>query len=156
MRPITEMLSQDRVIDLKGTTKKEVLKELADVIATAPEVTDKDDFYISILKREQIMSTGIGIGTAVPHVKIASVKDFVMAIGRKKEGIDFDSLDGKPVYLIVMIGANSEQRDEYLYVLAKISILLKNRAFREQLINASTPSDIYDLFVQKFSDIEKE
>lgn len=149
------MLSRDRVIDPKGTTKREVLKELVDVIATAPEVTDKNDFYRSILKREQIMSTGIGIGIAVPHVKIDSVKDFVMAIGRKKEGIDFDSLDGKPVYLIVMIGANSKQRDEYLYVLAKISILLKNRSFREELINASTPANIYELFIEKFSKIKK-
>lgn len=149
MRKLSEMITRDRIVDLKGKTKQDVLKELVDIIATAPEVTDKNDFYISIMKREKIMSTGIGIGLAVPHVKIDSVKDFVMAIGRKREGIDFDSLDGKPVYLVIMIGANTEQRDDYLKVLAKISLLLKNPEFREKMINALNPDEIIELLKEK-------
>lgn len=149
MRKLSEMITKDRIVDLKGKTKQEVLKELCDIIATAPEVTDKNDFYISIMKREKIMSTGIGIGLAVPHVKIDSVKDFVMAIGRKKEGIDFDSLDGKPVYLVIMIGANTEQRDDYLKVLAKISLLLKNPEFREKMMTAATSDEIIELLKEK-------
>lgn len=147
MKKLYEMLTQERIIDLKGKNKQDVLQELVDIIATAPEVTDKNDFYISIMKREKIMSTGIGIGLAVPHVKIDSVKDFVMAVGRKKEGIDFDSLDGKPVYLVIMIGANTEQRDDYLKVLAKISLLLKHAEFREKIMNAGTPEAIIELFM---------
>lgn len=146
MRKLYEMLTKDRVVDLKGKNKQDVLQELVDVIATAPEVTDKNDFYISIMKREKIMSTGIGIGLAVPHVKIDSVKDFVMAVGRKKDGIDFDSLDGKSVHLVIMIGANTEQRDDYLKVLAKISVLLKNSEFREKIINAKGSEEIIELF----------
>lgn len=149
MRKLSEMITKDRIVDLKSKTKQDALQELVDVIATAPEVTDKNDFYISIMKREKIMSTGIGIGLAVPHVKIDSVKDFIMAIGRKKEGIDFDSLDGKPVYLVIMIGANTEQRDDYLKVLAKISLLLKNPEFREKMINAVNPEEIVELFKDK-------
>lgn len=149
MRKLSEMITRDRIVDLKSKTKQDILKELVDVIATAPEVTDKNDFYISIMKREKIMSTGIGIGLAVPHVKIDSVKDFVMAVGRKKEGIDFDSLDGKPVYLVIMIGANTEQRDDYLKVLAKISLLLKNPEFREKMINAVNPDEIIELLKDK-------
>ena len=143
------MIAKDRIIDLKGKTKQDILKELVDVIATAPEVTDKDDFFISIIKREKNMSTGIGIGLAVPHVKIDSVRDFVMAIGRNKEGVDFDSIDGKPVYLIIMIGANTEQRDDYLKVLAKISLLLKNSEFREKMINTPSPEAIIELLKDK-------
>ncbi len=145
MKRLYEMITKDRIIDLKGKNKQDALQELVDVIATSPEVVDKNDFYISIMKREKIMSTGIGIGLAVPHVKIDSVKDFVMAIGRKKDGIDFDSLDGKPVHLVIMIGANTEQRDDYLKVLAKISILLKNADFREKMINAKSAEDIIEL-----------
>jgi len=145
MRKLSEMITKDRIVDIKGKSKQDVLKELVDVIAKAPEVTDKNDFYISIMKREKIMSTGIGIGLAVPHVKIDSVKDFVMAIGRTKEGIDFDSLDGKPVHLVIMIGANTEQRDDYLKVLAKISLLLKNADFREKLTHALTADEIMQL-----------
>lgn len=149
MKKLSEMITKDRIIDLKNKTKQDILKEMVDIIATAPEVTDKNDFYISIMKREKIMSTGIGIGLAVPHVKIDSVTDFVMAIGRKKEGIDFDSLDGKPVYLVIMIGANTEQRDDYLKVLAKISLLLKNQEFRENIVNAKNPDEIVGLFKDK-------
>lgn len=149
MRKLSEMITKDRIVDLKTKTKQDVLKELVDVIAASPDVTDKNDFYISIMKREKIMSTGIGIGLAVPHVKIDSVKDFVMAIGRKKDGIDFDSLDGKPVYLVIMIGANTEQRDDYLKVLAKISLLLKNPEFREKMINAASPDEIVELLKDK-------
>lgn len=149
MKKLSEMITKDRIIDLKNKTKQDILKEMVDIIATAPEVTDKNDFYISIMKREKIMSTGIGIGLAVPHVKIDSVTDFVMAVGRKKEGIDFDSLDGKPVYLVIMIGANTEQRDDYLKVLAKISLLLKNQEFRENIVNAKNPDEIVGLFKDK-------
>jgi fructose-specific phosphotransferase system IIA component len=145
MKRLYEMVTKDRIIDLKCKNKQDALQELVDVIALSPEVVDKNDFYISIMKREKIMSTGIGIGLAVPHVKIDSVKDFVMAIGRKKDGIDFDSLDGKPVYLVIMIGANTEQRDDYLKVLAKISILLKNSDFREKMIHAVNAEEIIEL-----------
>lgn len=149
MRKLSEMITKDRIVDLKGKTKQDVLQELVDVISTAPEVTDKNDFFISIMKREKIMSTGIGIGLAVPHVKIDSVKDFIMAIGRKKEGIEFDSLDGKPVYLVIMIGANTEQRDDYLKVLAKISLLLKNPEFRQKMTNAGNADEIMELLKDK-------
>lgn len=149
MKKLTDMITKDRIVDLKGTSKQDVLKEIVEVIATAPEVTDKNDFYISIMKREKIMSTGIGIGLAVPHVKIDSVKDFIMAIGRKKDGIDFDSLDGKPVYLVIMIGANTNQRDDYLKVLARISLLLKNQEFRNKMINAVNADEITALLKDK-------
>lgn len=149
MRKLSDMITRDRIVDLKSKTKQDALQELVDVIATAPEVTDKNDFYISIMKREKIMSTGIGIGLAVPHVKIDSVKDFVMAIGRKKDGIEFDSLDGKPVNLIIMIGANTEQRDDYLKVLARISLLLKNVEFREKMLSLANPDEIIELLKDK-------
>lgn len=145
MKKFSEMITEDRIIDIKAKSKKDILKELVEVIAKAAQVTDKTDFFDSIVKREKIMSTAIGIGLAVPHVKIDSVKDFVMAIGRSKEGVDFDSIDGKPVHLIIMIGANTEQRDTYLKLLAKISIILKNPAAREEIINAPSKGMILKL-----------
>ncbi len=145
MKKLSAMIDRNRIVDLRGTTKKEVLQELVEVVAAAPEVTDKDDFFLSVMKRERILSTGIGIGLAVPHVNIDSVKDFVMAIGRKREGVDFKSLDNKPVYLVVMIGANSSQQDGYLKVLAKICRLFKHPRFRDKIINASGPDEIMEL-----------
>lgn len=146
---ISDMLSADRIVDLKATKKNEVLKEMVDVIATAPEITDKQAFLKAILEREKIMSTGIGIGVAIPHAKIPSVKDFVMAIGRARQGIDFDALDDKPVYLVVMIGASDQQKDEFLKVLARVSLLLKNRGLRKWLMEAEGPQEIMALLAEK-------
>lgn len=145
MKKLVTMIDRSRIVDLRGVTKKEILQELVEVIAAAPEVTDKDDFFLAVMKRERILSTGIGIGLAVPHVNIDSVKDFVMAIGRKRDGIDFNSLDGKPVYLVVMIGANSSQRDDYLKVLAKICSVFKEPVFRDKVLKAPGPDAIMEL-----------
>lgn len=143
------MITAEHIIDLKSNNKKDSLKELVDVIATASEVTDKDKFYLAVVKRENVLSTGIGIGLAVPHVNIDSVKDFVMAIGRKKDGLDFDSLDGKPVYLIVMIGANINQQEDYLKILAKICMLFKDLSFREEILKAATTKEIYNMIKEQ-------
>ncbi len=143
---LERMLSVDRIIDLQGATKRDILEEMIEVISQAPEVTDKKAFFDAILEREKIMSTGIGIGIAVPHVKIPAVKDFVMALGRVPGGVDFDSLDGKPVYLVIMIGASAKQKDQFLRVLAKVSLLFKNEEFRRAVMNASGPEEVMALF----------
>jgi len=149
MKKISQMITENRIIDLKSDNKKDILKELVDVIATAPEVTDKDNFYLAVMKRESVLSTGIGIGLAVPHVNIDSVKDFVMAIGRKKSGVDFDSLNGKPVYLIVMVGANTSQHEDYLKILAKICMMFKDMRFREGVLEAATAKAIYSMIKEQ-------
>lgn len=148
MKPICEMISIDRIIDLKGSEKKEVLKELTEVMSSSPEVKSKDDFYMAVIKREDIMSTGIGCGVAIPHVSIDSVSDFVIALGRKREGIDFDAIDEKPVYIVVMIGASSSQRDSYIQVLAKVSRLFKDKSFRENILTAKGSEEMLQLIVE--------
>ena len=109
MLGIRKIIGEADIIDLRATTKEEALRELVDVLAARPEVTDADDFLGAIFAREKIISTGIGIGLAMPHVKTPSVTDFVVAIGRSRAGIDFDSLDEKPVYIVAMIGASADQ-----------------------------------------------
>ena len=93
----SSMLSPDRIINMKGQTKEEVLKEMVTVLGTSPHVKDAPSLLKAILDREKIVSTGIGIGIAVPHVKISSVDDFVVAIGRSHQGVEFDALDGQRV-----------------------------------------------------------
>ncbi|MDP8217483.1 MAG: PTS sugar transporter subunit IIA [Candidatus Theseobacter exili] len=152
MIKLSGMLSEERCIDLMSSKKENALKELVFAISKAKQVNDRNEFYRAIMEREKIISTGIGIHIAVPHVKIPSVTDFVMAIGRKSEGIDYDSLDGKPVSIIIMIGANESQRDQYLKVLARIVLLFKNSQFRRKIINAKTSAAI----IKAFADKEKE
>ena len=130
MNTLAQRITKERIIDLRGDTKQAVLKELIDKIATEPEITSKDDFTAAIIDREKIMTTGIGEGVAVPHVKTNSVKDFVIAIGINRKGVDFDAIDGRPVYLVIMIGANPNKHNAYLKILAMACSLLQNPEFR--------------------------
>ena len=133
---LSSIITPERIIDLKGRTKNEVLRELFRTIEKAPEITNGPDFERSIIERENILTTGIGFEIAIPHVKIPSVKNYVMALGRSTDGIDFDSLDGKPVKIIIMIASSDRQRDEFLKVLAKIVLLFKEEAFRRKILKA--------------------
>jgi fructose-specific phosphotransferase system IIA component len=142
-----KMIDESRIVDLKATTKEEALRELVEVLDSSPLVTDKGELLNAIFERERVISTGVGIEVALPHVKIPSVKDFVIAIGRSTKGIDFDSLDEKPVYIIVMIGANDKQAGEFLKVLAQLVLKLKNNKFRRAVMFAKSPKRIKDLFV---------
>lgn len=142
-----KMIDESRIVDLKATTKEEALRELVDVLATSPDVTDPEELLHAIFEREKVISTGVGIEVALPHVKIPSVKNFVIAIGRSHKGIDFESLDEKPVYIVVMIGANDKQAGDFLKVLAKLVLKLKNRGFRKQVMFAKNQKRIKELFL---------
>jgi mannitol/fructose-specific phosphotransferase system IIA component (Ntr-type) len=109
-------------------------------------ITDKEAFVTAIFEREKIISTGVGIGVAVPHVKIPQVKDFVAAIGRSTKGVEFQALDEKPVNIIVMIGASDKQAGEFLKVLAAIVLKLKDKDFRRAVMLARSSADIKELF----------
>jgi PTS system nitrogen regulatory IIA component len=141
------MMATERIIDLQGKDKTSVLTELVDVLALSPNVKDRDALLSALIEREQIVSTGIGIGIAVPHVKISSVEDFVVAIGRSHRGVDFDALDGQPVHIIVMIAASDKQASDYLKVMAKFMLALKQKDFRRELLLYDKPDKIYEAFL---------
>lgn len=143
------MLSADRIVDLNSSEKMPVLREMVELISHSDLVEDPDALFDAIVAREKIMSTGIGIGIAVPHVKISSIKGFVMALGRKNDGIEFDALDGRPVQLVVMIGAPEREQENYLRVLARVVATFKNHAFLDKVLKAHSPSEILSLFSDK-------
>lgn len=143
----SKMIAEDRIIDLKSSDKEGALNELIEVISTSPLINDKDTFAKAIFEREKIISTGVGIGVAVPHVKIPQVGDFVAAIGRSHKGIDFQALDEKPVHIVVMIGASDKQSGEFLKVLAKLVLRLKDKNFRRAVMLAKSQAEIKQLFL---------
>ncbi len=126
---IYKYMDTSRIIDITSDNKNDALKELAKVIGTSEMVTDEELFLKKIYEREKLMSTGIGYGIAVPHIRDASVKDFVIALGRKVEGLDYESIDNKPVKLIFMIGASEIQDKDYIRLLSRLVLRLKNRNF---------------------------
>ncbi len=136
------IIPPERVILLDATTKEEALRRLAAVVATSPEVTDGTRLLSALHEREKVMSTGIGLGIAIPHAKIPSVKDFVVGFAKVDHGIDFNSLDGKPVHFIVMIAGPDNQQERYLQLLARITLKLKDAGVRRRLAEARTVDDI--------------
>lgn len=136
---VTVLLEAEHIRDLTARTKQDALGELAELLADDPRVLDLDAFKRALIAREEQQSTGMVHGIAIPHVRIADVTDYVMAIGRSREGIEFGCLDGKPVHLIIMIGASDRQTREFVRILAHVTHMLKDVATREALMTAEIP-----------------
>ena len=135
-------IAPERVILLKAADKEAAIRELAQAIAQSPDVGDGEALLVAILDRERIMSTGIGLGIAIPHAKIPSVREFVVALGKSPAGIEFNSLDGKPVHFVVMIAGPDQQQERYLQLLARITLKLKDAAVRRALDEAGSVEEI--------------
>jgi mannitol/fructose-specific phosphotransferase system IIA component (Ntr-type) len=142
MIPIARFLDPRRAVDLKATNKRDALVEICRVLEGCAHVADPAAFERAVLEREDAMSTGIGLGIAVPHAKIPSVKEFVVSLGRSKAGIEFHSLDGKPVHLVVLIAGPEGRQGPYLQLLAGVTLRLKREEVRRALLAAPTPKDM--------------
>lgn len=119
-------VSAERVLTLAAPiTKRELLRRLVDLTAAHPWVTDKPAFAQAILEREEVTSTGIGQGVAVPHARLPSVVGFVISIAVCPAGIEFAAQDGAPVHVAVMIAATDQDRKTYLRVLASVAARLR-------------------------------
>ena len=144
---VRNVLSPERVIFINHTTKHDALVELAQVLATAPQVKNEQELTTEILKREELMSTAIGRGIAIPHVRLSSVTDLVMSVGIcKNDIIDFQTIDDEGVRLLIMIAAAYNQHAYYLQTLSFFSSKLKNRDLRDSLLGAKDAMEAYALF----------
>lgn len=142
---LSHVLVPDRVLVLRSANKIEALRALADCLGTAPQVQDRDALIGGILYREELMSTGIGMGIAVPHVRLASVTAPVMSAGICRPPVtDYESLDGVPVQLIFMIAAGQYQHTEYLRLLSSLSLRLKSERLRDALVDAPDTLKFYE------------
>lgn len=131
---------------IKGDDKKEAIKQMCELMATSPNIEDAAQFKKAILEREEIVSTGIGLGIAIPHVKIDPVKDMTVGIGVCSDGIPWDAIDNKPVKIIIMIAGSKEQHNLYLRILSKFMLVLKKETRRNEIISAKTPEEVVALF----------
>ena len=135
--------------DLSAKTKIEVLAELANTIVQSG-IKLKPSLVIEILQqRENLGSTGIGDGVAIPHGKIPELKDLIVAFGRSSQGIAYNSLDGKPAHLFFLLLAPENSTGQHLKVLAKISKMLKIAHFRKMLMKAKSQKEIYKIIIDQ-------
>ncbi len=146
---VKNFLSPDRVVFVKNSSKRDAIIELANVLADAPQVKNKDELVKEILKREDLMSTSVGRGIAIPHVRLSSVTDLVMAVGICKNNIeDYQTVDEEPVSLLIMIAAAYNQHTYYLKTISYLTAKLKSQELRDTLKNAATPREAYDVLVK--------
>jgi PTS system nitrogen regulatory IIA component len=147
---LSDVLTPQRVLILESSTKIEALRALADSLGTAPQIQDRDALLQGILYREELMSTGIGMGIAVPHVRLASITGPVMSAGICRTPlVDYESLDGVPVRLIFMIAAGQHQHAEYLRLLSSLSLRLKDEKLRNALISAPDTMSFYNTLIRQ-------
>ena len=147
---LTHILQPDCVkVPLSGKDKLSVIKELVDLLDVNKLLTDKDEVLQSVMNRENTRSTGIGSGIAIPHGKCKGVKELVMTIGVSRQGIDFQSIDDKPVYIVVLLASPMDKTGPHIQALARISRLMLDESFRNKLRNAPSAKDLYDLISSK-------
>jgi PTS system nitrogen regulatory IIA component len=146
---VKNILSPDRIIFLNHSTKHDALLELANNLSTAPQVKMSNELAVEILKREELMSTAIGRGIAIPHVRLSSVTDLVMSVGISKcDIIDFQAIDDVPVRILFMIAAAYNQHAYYLQTLSFFSSKLKNKELRDALLAVNDPMEAYKLLTE--------
>ncbi len=131
---IVEFLNEKAVTaNIKSTSKEGVIREMVDVLAKAEGFRNKEDLVKALIARENLGSTGIGQGVGIPHAKTNVVKKLVAAFGLCPQGVNFDALDGEPVYILFLLVAPEDSAGPHLKGLARISRLLKDKYFRESL-----------------------
>jgi PTS system nitrogen regulatory IIA component len=135
--------------NMLAKTKTEALDELVNTLIKGGLKLDSAKVIEVLQQREKLGSTGIGDGLAIPHGKISSLDEIVVAFGRSKKGVDFDSLDGKPVHIFFLLLAPENSVGQHLKALAKISKMLKKSNFRQKLIETESKSDLYKLIIEQ-------
>jgi PTS system nitrogen regulatory IIA component len=143
---VHQLLNKNTICFLDAETKSDAINALVDLIDNSPNVTDREAFRKAVFDREAIMSTGLGLGIAIPHVKISAVKDLTIAVGISKKGIEWEALDGEPVHIIFLMAGSEDQHEIYLRTLSKIVLLLKNQTRREKIIAANDIDTVLDQF----------
>jgi fructose-specific phosphotransferase system IIA component len=143
---LTEILSLEHVkVPLTAGTKEGVIRELMETLSAGGAVADLPAAIQSVLDRERTRTTGIGSGLAIPHGKTSAVRDLVMAMGRTAVPIDFESIDGKPVTLVILLLSPLDKTGPHIQALARISRMFSADAFRNKLNAAPTAAEVYRL-----------
>ncbi|MDR3275600.1 MAG: PTS sugar transporter subunit IIA [Treponema sp.] len=145
---VENIISPDRIVFLNYTGKESALRALADNLAQAPQIKNRQELVQEIIKRDELMSTAIGQGIAIPHVRLSSVTDLVVSVGISRVDItDFQPLDDEPVRLLFMIAAAYNQHAYYLQTLSFFSVRLKNRDLKTTLLACQTIDEAYSLLL---------
>jgi fructose-specific phosphotransferase system IIA component len=144
---ISDYLKEDLIcLHLKADSKEKVIKELAEWVKKAEGIIDFEKFLTDVFKREEVSSTGIGEGIAIPHARTDAVSKFVIGVGRHSQGVAYNTPDQKPAQLFFLMGVPLADVSGYLKILARLTRLLKKISLREKLLKASSPGEVITAF----------
>ncbi|HSD93884.1 MAG TPA: PTS sugar transporter subunit IIA [Syntrophales bacterium] len=147
---ITDMFKKEYIIEaLKAKSKRAVLAELSEIFTRDHAGIQSEAMIEVLLEREKLGSTGIGDGIAIPHGKLKGLDSLVISFGRSREGIDFDSIDGRPAHIFFLLMAPESSTGQHLKALAKISRMLKDPEFRNDLLSAKNAEELYRKIADK-------
>lgn len=145
---LKKVLSPESVImHLDAQSKPELLEEMVGYLAAQGKVADREAVLAALTERESKMSTGMQSGIAVPHAKTDAMREMVALVGLKKEGLDFDALDGQPCNIFVMTLSPAKKSGPHIQFLAEVSRLLSQPAVRDKILKAATAQEVYQLLI---------
>lgn len=142
---LADILCENCALKLSAETKQEVIRRLCELLVRAGIGIALDDLYNKIMEREQIMSTGIGLGIGVPHVRHPKANRMAAAVAVLEKPIEYGSLDDQPVNIVVMIVSPAGTHRQYLRALAHIALVLKNPETRQKLLSARDDTELYQI-----------
>ena len=148
---ITDYITEDLIdLDLKSKNRESILVELSKLLERSKNILVEDnDIYKAVVDREKLGSTGIGKGVAIPHAKTESAKELTVAFGISRKGIDFNSMDDEEVHIFFVFASPNKDSQIYLKVLARISRLIREENFRQNLMDCKTAKEVIACIAEK-------
>ncbi|HRD55554.1 MAG TPA: PTS sugar transporter subunit IIA [Parachlamydiaceae bacterium] len=146
MLKIFNYLNKDLIVFLEASSRDDALKRLIEKVYEKGAIKDKELFFNALVERERIISTGIGMGVAIPHAKINGYDNFFIAIGILQKGIEWNSLDGSLARLIFMVGGPDDKQTEYLQILSSLTMAIKDEERRKKMLTGNSAEAIIELF----------
>lgn len=145
MIQLSDYIVKDRIFFASPQDKQQALRELVELSRETTGIDDFERFRTDVHSREEIVSTGIGQGVAIPHVKSANIQKFFITIGVFRNGVDWESIDAEPVFIAFLIGGPDDHQ-VYLQILAKLTLIIRNPELRKAIVSAVSPDDVVVLF----------
>ena len=142
------VFSKNIIPELSASDKPGVIEELVGQLLATGEIDNKEEILEAVWKREKLMSTGLQSGIATPHAKSNSINEMKVAIGLKPSGIDFESLDGEPSTIFVLLLSSNSAKGPHVQFLAEIAKRLKDDKSREKLLTAESAEEIAKFFIE--------
>ena len=146
----SELINKNYIIpEFKGSTKKQVLEELVEALASNKLEIDKVVLLNALLEREKLGSTGIGDGVAIPHGKLNGLDNIILLFGKSGQGVDFDAIDRKPVCMVFLLVAPADSAGLHLKALARLSRMLREKEFKNSLLMAPDAETLLKIIIYK-------